>query len=133
MPCSPLPAEVLFPSVAQQEVQVEVKDHLRAGDFERASCYTQSRQVYRCRCDEVMCCEVAEAALRRKHDWVPRLSRLVEQQGKRVTARNEHLLPPAHRHSDSCRIKPVGLLHHVKEVLHDSRSAFVCKEQTTRP
>src|SRR6266699_5483899 len=23
---------------------VEVKDHLRAGDFERASCYTQSRQ-----------------------------------------------------------------------------------------
>jgi hypothetical protein len=47
-PCSPLPAEALFSSVAQQEVKmevkVEVKDHLRAGDFEGASCYTQSRQ-----------------------------------------------------------------------------------------
>ena len=46
--CSPLPAEALFSSVAQQEVKVEVKvevkDHLRAGDFEGASCYTQSRQ-----------------------------------------------------------------------------------------
>jgi hypothetical protein len=47
-PCSPLPEEALFSSVAQQEVKmevkVEVKDHLRAGDFEGASCYTQSRQ-----------------------------------------------------------------------------------------
>jgi len=43
-PCSPLAEEALFSSVAQQEVKVEVKDHLRAGDFERASCYTQSRQ-----------------------------------------------------------------------------------------
>jgi hypothetical protein len=46
--CSPLPEEALFSSVAQQEVKmevkVEVKDHLRAGDFEGASCYTQSRQ-----------------------------------------------------------------------------------------
>ena len=32
------------PVVAQQEGKVEVKDHLRTGDFERASCYTQSRQ-----------------------------------------------------------------------------------------
>ena len=32
------------PVVAQQEVKVEVQYHLRAGDFERASCYTQSRQ-----------------------------------------------------------------------------------------
>jgi hypothetical protein len=48
-----------------------------------------------CRCDEVMCCEVAEAAMRRKQDGVPRLSRLVEQQGERVTSRNEHMLPPA--------------------------------------
>ena len=88
---------------------------------------------YRCRVDEVMCCEGSEAARRRKHDWVPRLSRLVEQQGERVTSRNEHMLPPANRHSDSCGIKPVALLHHVKEVLHDSRSAFVCKHQTTRP
>jgi len=42
-------AAVLFTAagrgaVAQQEVKVEVKDHLRAGDFERASFYTQSRQ-----------------------------------------------------------------------------------------
>jgi len=88
---------------------------------------------YMCRCDEVMCCEVAEAAMRRKHDWVPRLSRLVEQQGERVTSRNEHLLPPANRYIDSCGIKPVGVLHHVKEVLNDFRSAFVCKHQTTRP
>jgi hypothetical protein len=71
--------------------------------------------------------------MRRKHDWVPRLSRLVEQQGERVTSRNEHMLPPANRHIDSCRIKPVVLLHHVKEVLNDFRSAFVCKDQTTRP
>jgi hypothetical protein len=135
--------------VAQQEVQVEVKYHLRAGDFERASFYTQSRQDsepgcqannasqcpstmrqlpgrrsslhgkrhflergertwtavpsatrgsgetgplllckfaegHMCRCDEVMCYEVSEAALRRKHDGVPRLARLVEQQGERV-------------------------------------------------
>jgi len=46
--CSPLPEDALFSSVAQQEVKmevkVEVKDHLRAGDFSRASCYTQSRQ-----------------------------------------------------------------------------------------
>src|SRR5713101_4327075 len=45
---SALPAEALFSSVAQQEVKmevkVEVKYHLRAGDFERASFYTQSRQ-----------------------------------------------------------------------------------------
>ena len=27
--------------------------------------------------------------MRRKHDWVPRLSRLVEQQGERVTSRHE--------------------------------------------
>ena len=38
--CSPLPEEALFSSVAQQEVQVEVKYHLRAGDFEGASFYT---------------------------------------------------------------------------------------------
>src|SRR5712692_9688904 len=86
-----------------------------------------------CRCDEVMCCEVAEAAMRRKHDWVPRLSRLVEQQGERVTSRNQHLLPLANRPIDRCGIKPVGLLLHVKEVLHDFRSTFVCKDQTTRP
>jgi hypothetical protein len=43
-PCSPLPEDALFSSVAQQEVKVEVKYHLRAGDFERASFYTQSRQ-----------------------------------------------------------------------------------------
>ena len=42
--CSPLPEEALCSSVAQQEVKVEVKDHLRAGDFERAFFYTQSRQ-----------------------------------------------------------------------------------------
>jgi hypothetical protein len=71
--------------------------------------------------------------MRRKHDGVPRLSRLGEQQGKRVTSLNEHLLPPAWRHIDSCGIKPVGLLHHVKEVLNDSRNAFVSKHQTTRP
>jgi hypothetical protein len=57
MPCSPLPAEALFTCVAQQEVKVEVKYHLRAGDFERASFYTQSRQVYMCRFDEVIVCE----------------------------------------------------------------------------
>ncbi len=119
--------------MAQQEGKVEVKDHLRAGDFERTSFYTQSRQVYMCRFDEVIVCEGSEAASRRKHEWVPRLSRLVEQQGERVTSRNEHLLPPANQPIDSCGIKPVALLHHVKEVLHDSRSAFVCKEQTTRP
>src|SRR5712692_7249153 len=88
---------------------------------------------YMCRFDEVICCEVSEAAMRRKHDWVPRLSRFVEQQGERVTSRNEHMLPPANRHIDSCGIKPVALLHHVKEVLNDSRSAFVFKDQTTRP
>src|SRR5258708_14686908 len=43
-PCSPLAEEALFSSVAQQEVKVEVKYHLRAGDFERASFYTQSKQ-----------------------------------------------------------------------------------------
>ena len=90
-------------------------------------------QGYLCRCDEVICCEVSEAARRRKHDWVPRLSRLVEQQGERVTSRTEYMLPPANRHSDSCGIKPVALLHHVKEVLHDSRSAFFFKKQTTKP
>jgi hypothetical protein len=39
-PCSPLAEEALFSTVAQQEGKVEVKYHLRAGDFERASFYT---------------------------------------------------------------------------------------------
>src|SRR5260370_1056709 len=41
---------------------------------------------YMCRCDEVICCEVSEAAMRRKHDGAPRLSRMAEQPEDRATA-----------------------------------------------
>src|SRR6266566_7630745 len=36
--------------------------------------------VYMCRFDEVFLCECSQAVMRRKHDSVHRLSRLVEQQ-----------------------------------------------------
>jgi deazaflavin-dependent oxidoreductase (nitroreductase family) len=72
---------------------VEVKDHLRAGDFTRASFYTQSRQVYMCRFDEVIVCEGSEAASRRKHEWVPRLSRFVEQPRNRARDERKRAMP----------------------------------------
>jgi len=47
--CSPLPEEALFSSVAQQEVKmevkVEVKDHLRAGDFQSLLLYSKQTRL----------------------------------------------------------------------------------------